>query len=149
VAKAAKLTGEALDDVRRSVGTLRTDRARPPLPEAVKQLAVHADPVPVVAIEGSPRPLAPAIEHALFRAVQEGLTNIHKHARATNALVRLDYREPQRVRLELADNGVGAAATPVGFGLTGLRERIEVLGGRVESGNRAGGGFALTVEVPA
>ena len=151
IEKAAKLTGEALDDVRRSVGTLRTDAARPPLPEAVRQLATHGEPVPLVTIEGTPRPLSPTVEHALFRAAQEGLTNIRKHARATNALVRLDFRAPQSVRLELSDNGVGAppvAARP-GFGLTGLRERIEVLGGRVEAANRASGGFALTVEVPA
>ncbi len=151
VEKAAKLTGEALDDVRRSVGALRTDTARPPLPEAVRQLAALGDPLPTVRIEGTPRPLPPAVEHALFRATQEGLTNIRKHARATTALVRLDFRESSRVRLELADNGVGAAGANAssGFGLTGLRERIEVLGGRVESGNRLEGGFALTIEVPA
>jgi signal transduction histidine kinase len=148
VAKAAKLTGEALDDVRRSVGALRTDAPRPPITDTVKELAAHGEPVPAITIEGDPRPLAPAIEHALFRAAQEGLTNIRKHARATTALVRLDFREPQRVRLELSDNGVGAAGQPTGFGLTGIRERIEVLGGKVESGNRAGGGFVLTVEVP-
>ncbi len=150
VEKAAKLTGEALDDVRHSVGALRTDTARPPLAEAVKQLAALGEPVPAIAIDGTPRPLAPAVEHALFRAAQEGLTNIRKHARATNAVVRLDFREPSRVRLELADNGVGANGTHgAGFGLTGLRERIELLGGRVESGDRAGGGFALSIEVPA
>lgn len=148
VEKAAKLTGEALDDVRRSVGTLRTDTSRPPLSEAVKQLAAHGEPVPVVVIEGAPRALAPAIEHALFRAAQEGLTNIRKHARATTALLRLDFRKPQRVRLELSDNGVGTAGGTAGFGLTGIRERIELLGGKVESGNRAGGGHSLTVEVP-
>lgn len=150
VLKAAKLTGEALDDVRRSVGALRTDTARPPLPAALKHLATLGEPVPALAFEGTPRPLPPAVEHALFRAAQEGLTNIRKHARATTALVRLDFREPQRVRLELADNGVGANGTNgTGYGLTGLRERVELLGGTVESGNRASGGFALTVEVPA
>jgi signal transduction histidine kinase len=150
IVKAAKLTGEALDDVRRSVGALRTDAARPPLPEAMKELAALGEPVPAIAIEGTPRPLSPAIEHALFRAAQEGLTNIRKHARATTASMRLDFREPQRVRLELADNGIGTAGTnDAGFGLTGLRERIELLGGKVQSGNRAGGGFTLSIEVPA
>lgn len=149
VTKAAKLTGEALDDVRRSVGALRSDTARRPLPEAIKELAAHGQPVPVVTIEGATRPLPSAIEHALFRAAQEGLTNIRKHSQATNALLRLDFREPQRVKLELSDNGVGSAGPGTGFGLTGLRERIELLGGKVESGNRAGGGFALTIEVPA
>jgi signal transduction histidine kinase len=149
VDKAAKLSAEALDDVRRSVGALRTDTIRPPLPEALRELAAHGEPVPTLAIEGEPRPLAPGVEHALFRAAQEGLTNIRKHARATSALVRLDFRSPQRVVLELADNGVGAGPGAGGFGLRGLRERIEVLGGSVDSGNRIEGGFALRVEVPA
>lgn len=152
VEKAAKLTAEALDDVRHSVGSLRTDRSRPPLAEAVKQLVAHGEPPATLAIEGSPRPLAPAAEHALFRAAQEGLTNIRKHAQATTALLTLDFRDAARVRLEISDNGRGAAretAGAPGFGLTGLRERIELLGGKVESGNRLEGGFALRVEVPA
>jgi len=152
VEKAARLTAEALDDVRRSVGSLRADAPRPPLPDALRQLATHGEPVPSVAIEGTPRPLPPAVEHALFRAAQEGLTNIRKHARATTALVRLDFRDAQRVQLELADNGIGRAPAPAaggGFGLTGLRERIELLGGTVSAANRLEGGFALRVEVPA
>lgn len=152
VEKAAKLTAEALDDVRRSVGTLRTDAKRPPLCDAVKQLAAHAEPHATIAVEGTPRPLSSSIEHALFRAVQEGLTNIRKHARATQALISLDFTDPQRVRLELADNGIGQnGSTPPhsGFGLTGLRERIELLGGTVEAANRLEGGFTLRVEVPA
>jgi signal transduction histidine kinase len=150
VVKAAKLAAEALDDVRRSVGTLRTDTARPPLPDALRELATHGEPVPTLSIEGAPRPLAPGVEHALFRAAQEGLTNIRKHARATQALVRLDFRTPSRIVLELSDNGIGApAAAASGFGLQGLRERIEVIGGTVDAANRLEGGFALRVEVPA
>jgi len=150
VEKAAKLTAEALDDVRRSVGALRTDAPRLPLPEALRELVAHGEPVPTLAIEGAPRPIAPGIEHALFRAAQEGLTNIRKHARATSALVRLDFRTPSRVVLELSDNGVGANGAPgSGFGLQGLRERIEVIGGKVDAANRLEGGFALRVEVPA
>ncbi len=150
VQKAAKLTAEALDDVRRSVGTLRTDVTRPPLPDALRELASHGEPVPTLAIEGSPRPLTPAVEHALYRAAQEGLTNIRKHARATSALVRLDFRPPTRIVLELSDNGVGRQGDSAsGFGLQGLRERIEVIGGTVDAANRIEGGFALRVEVPA
>ena len=148
---AARLTGEALDDVRRSVGSLHADVARPPLPEAIRQLAAHGEPVPTVTIEGTPRPFPPAIEHALFRATQEGLTNIRKHARASDARLCLDFREPRCVRLVLADNGVGVSpgAGPAGCGLTGLRERIALIGGHVEAANRADGGFVLTIEVPA
>ncbi|AOS43292.1 Sensor histidine kinase LiaS [Lacunisphaera limnophila] len=151
VTKAAKLSAEALDDVRHSVGALRTDTGRPPLPEALRELAGHGDPVPTLTIEGEPRTLAPGVEHALYRAAQEGLTNIRKHARATHAQLRLDFRTPHTLRLELADNGIGTGpdADQTGFGLRGLRERIAVLGGKVESGNRREGGFQLRVEVPA
>lgn len=151
VVKAARLASEALDDVRRSVGALRADASRPPLPDALKELVAQGSPVPTFAVEGAPRPLSSAVEHALFRAAQEGLTNIRKHARATNALLVLDFRLPQRIRLELSDNGVGISkpSSQPGFGLVGLRERIELLGGQIETANRLNGGFALTVEVPA
>lgn len=149
--KSAKLAAEALDDVRRSVGTLRTDATRPPLPEALRQLAAQGEPAPALAVEGPPRDLPSAVEHALYRAAQEGLTNIRKHAGATTALLTLDFRPAGRVRLEVSDNGRGLNGSPVnsGFGLIGLRERIELLGGTVTSGNRLEGGFALVVEVPA
>lgn len=150
VQKATRLAAEALDDVRRSVGALRTDTTRPPLPEALRELAALGEPVPTLAIEGAPRSIPPGVEHALYRAAQEGLTNIRKHARATHALVRLDFRTPARVVLELSDNGVGTSTNSThGFGLRGLRERIAVIGGTVDAANRLEGGFALRVEVPA
>ncbi|MEO6995781.1 MAG: sensor histidine kinase, partial [Lacunisphaera sp.] len=126
ILKAASLSGEALDDVRRSVGALRADTGRPPLPEALKELVAQGSPIPTFAVEGAPRTLTSTVEHALFRAAQEGLTNIRKHARATSALLILDFRTPQRIRLELSDNGIGTTHQPPGsgFGLTGLRERI-------------------------
>lgn len=150
VEKAARLTAEALEDVRRSVGTLRTDTPPPPLVDAVRRLAAHGEPRPEVVVTGTPRPLRPAAEHALFRTAQEGLTNIRKHAGATTALIALDFRDPADVRLEISDNGRGAHAAPTGgYGLTGIRERIELLGGEVQSGNRLEGGFSLRVTVPA
>jgi signal transduction histidine kinase len=150
VEKAARLTADALEDVRRSVGSLRADAPREPLADAIRQLARHGDPVPTVAIEGKPRPLPPAIEHALFRAAQEGLTNIRKHAKATSALLLLDFRSPHRVSLEMTDNGAGRNGVEKAgcFGLIGLRERIELLGGTVNAANRLDGGFTLKVEVP-
>jgi signal transduction histidine kinase len=150
IAKAAALTGEALDDVRRSVGSLRTDTARPPLPVALQSLVHDAGLPVVVRVEGVIRPIAPGVEHALFRAAQEGLTNIRKHAGATAAEVLLDFRAPHRMTLAFTDNGRGSdGATAAGFGLRGIHERLEVLGGTVQSGNRPTGGFSLTIEVPA
>jgi signal transduction histidine kinase len=150
VVKASRLAGEALDDVRRSVGALRTDAARPPLPEALESLSAEIGLPVVIKVDGAVRNLAPAVEHALFRSAQEGLTNIRKHAHATAAEVALDYRPEDRVVLAVVDNGRGAShSTNGGFGLRGIRERIQLLGGRVEAGNRADGGFALRIEVPA
>ncbi len=150
VTKAAQLTAEALDDVRRSVGTLRTDATRPPLPESLRCLSQEIGLPVTVRIEGTARALPPNIEHALFRSAQEGLTNIHKHAAATAAELILDFRSPERLTLSLTDNGRGATITSsmTGFGLIGIRERIEVLGGRFIAANRPAGGFALTIEVP-
>lgn len=152
VQKAAKLSADALDDVRRSVGAFRSDHVRPPLPDAVRALVSEAALPVDVRVEGDLRPLPPAVEHAIFRAAQEALTNIRKHAAATAATLRLDFSQPQRLVLEVADNGRGCrGAVPEsgqGFGLQGMRERIEVLGGRVSSENRPEGGFLLTVEVP-
>ncbi|HTZ19726.1 MAG TPA: sensor histidine kinase [Opitutaceae bacterium] len=155
VETAARLAGEALDDVRRSVGALRTDATRPPLAEALRQLASATTPPPGLNIEGTPRTLSAAVEHALYRCAQEGLTNIRKHAAATATDLILDFRDPARLRFSLLDNGRGATPAPgdpadkPGYGLRGLRERIELLGGTVVAGNRPGGGFALVVEVPA
>ena len=153
VVKAAKLAGDALDDVRRSVGALRTDTARPPLPEALRALAQETGLPVTVRVEGPVRALPPGVEHALYRSAQEGLTNIRKHAAASAAEVALDFRSADRVTFAVTDNGHGVVATGDaaggGVGLRGIRERIEVLGGRVDSGNRRDGGFALTIEVPA
>lgn len=150
IRKAAQLTGDALDDVRRSVGALRTDTARPPLPEALQTLVQDAGLPVTLRLAGATRPLAAGLEHALYRAAQEGLTNIRKHAGATAAELALDFTSAGKVSLSVADNGRGANGTAAGgFGLTGIRERIEVLGGRVQAGNQPGGGYLLTVEVPA
>jgi signal transduction histidine kinase len=141
--------------VRRSVGTLAADAARPTLIDTIRQLAHDCDGAATVQIEGQPRPLAAAAEHALFRTAQEGLTNVRKHAGATAATLTLDFRDPRRVRLTLVDNGRGdtaALAAPgagSGFGLRGLRERIALLGGQVSTGPAPAGGFALTAELPA
>lgn len=150
VLKAAKLTGDALDDVRRSVSALRTDGPLMPLPEALRALTVESGLPATVRLEGTVRPVPPGIEHALFRSAQEALTNIRKHAGAAATEVLLDFRAPGRVSLAITDNGRGVNGTPAaGFGLVGIRERIEMLGGRVISGNRPGGGYALTIEVRA
>jgi signal transduction histidine kinase len=152
VAKAQGLVRDALVEVRRSVGALQADSVPVPLTARLNGLALATDGWgAAVSLEvcGESRALAPEVEHALFRATQEGLTNARKHAQAQSVLVMLDYRDSRRVFVRVTDDGRGAAAGPAGHGLAGLRERIAGLGGRVVAESQPGGGFRLQVEIPA
>ncbi len=151
IGKATRLSRDALADVRRSVGSLRSDDQPLSLADALRDLTTDAG-VPVeLEISGPPRKLSSAADHALFRAAQEGLTNIRKHAAAQRSWIRLDFADPARTRLTIEDNGVGSPTkhNSAGFGLKGMHERVELLGGSVTTGNRDDGGFSLQVEVPA
>jgi PAS domain S-box-containing protein len=102
--------------------------------------------------------LHPDIEIALFRAVQESLTNIHKHANCTLVDIRMT-QEAKQVRLEIHDNGHGIpeerlkrlleGAAEVGVGIAGMRERFRELGGSLElRSTRRGTAVILTVPIP-
>jgi signal transduction histidine kinase len=150
LAKAQAQSGQALAEVRRSVGALREQR--PALAEALRTLAAEATEAGVqteLEVLGAPRALRTEVEESLFRAAQEGLTNVRKHADATRSAVVLDYRDDELVRLEVRDDGRGIPAEQgAGFGLTGLRERAANLGGRMSLEPAGTSGLTLTVEVP-
>jgi signal transduction histidine kinase len=99
-------------------------------------------------IVGSERRLSPAKEFAVYRALQEAITNVAKHAHAHCVRVRLEFT-PSRVRLDVTDDGVGTANVQHGFGLRGIAERLEAVGGRLELSSAPGRGFHLCVEVDA
>ena len=153
LAKAQRQATEALAEVRRSVAALREPRALPPLPEALKGLAedTSAAGVPTeLAVTGTVRPLAEDVEESLYRAAQEGLTNVRKHAGAASARLAVDYGADGAVRLEVRDDGRGTGELRgEGFGLLGLRERAERLGGRLEVESAPGAGTTLRMAVPA
>lgn len=152
LAKAQNMAQEALGDVRRSVAALRlapTDRQ--PLPDVLATLTdeTQASGVPATfTVVGTPRLLGPQAEQTLYRAAQEGLTNVRKHAAASRATLTLDYRDPQSVRLVVQDDGRGANVTDSGFGLLGLRERMHLLGGNLRIDTAPDAGLTLTAEVP-
>jgi signal transduction histidine kinase len=98
-------------------------------------------------VEGTPQQLSPALELSAFRIVQEALTNVLKHARASRASVRVRYAR-DALELEVADDGVGAATTDGGRGLVGMRERAALFGGEIAAGTRPGGGFAVRARMP-
>jgi signal transduction histidine kinase len=151
LAKAQQQSEEALAAVRRSVRALREPRSTGPLPEALGLLAEEASAAGVptrLEVSGTPRPLPDESHEALYRAAQEGLTNVRKHARATRADVLLDYGG-SAVRVEVRDDGAGTSGAPSqGFGLVGLRERAAHLGGRLQVESAPGQGCTLTMEVP-
>ena len=98
-------------------------------------------------VEGTPQQLSPALELSAFRIVQEALTNVLKHARASRASVCVRYGR-DALELEVADDGVGAVTTDGGRGLVGMRERAALFGGEIAAGSRPGGGFAVHARMP-
>ncbi len=106
-------------------------------------------------ITGQSRRLPPKIETTLYRIAQEAITNVAKHAQATHVSIRLHF-DKQEVTLHVSDDGVGmdvavarqAAASGTGWGLAGIRERIELVRGRLDIRSSPGNGTELCVEVP-
>lgn len=91
---------------------------------------------------------SPAAQVAIYRMVQEALTNVARHADATRVSVRV-RREQDGLTIAIADNGRGAAAAPAPhLGLLGMNERIAELGGTLEIETRPAAGFRLTARLP-
>jgi signal transduction histidine kinase len=103
--------------------------------------------------EGQVRPLPPMVERTAYRVVQEALTNVGKHAGRVGTEVVLRYL-PGAIEVTVRSDPGGADLDRLGvagggFGLVGLRERVELLGGRFEATRRLDGGFAVTARIPA
>jgi signal transduction histidine kinase len=93
---------------------------------------------------------APETETTVYRIVQESLTNVTKHARAEGVEVEVRY-EDNEIRIAVADDGVGMDPEDKsngGFGLTGMRERVELAGGELEVGPNAAGGTLVSARLP-
>ena len=153
---------QTLTEMRHLVGILREDEdeARQPLPR-LERLPVLIDEARVggltvdLAVEGSPVELPAGLELAAYRLIEEALTNVRKHAPTSHVWVRLCY-EPDRLRIEVSDDGgpSGAAAAAArhaadpGHGLIGMRERVQVYGGRMQTRTMPGGGFRVEATLP-
>ncbi|MFJ9787784.1 sensor histidine kinase [Amycolatopsis sp. NPDC101161] len=147
LAKAQEQAENALSEVRRSVKALREPRSTP-LPDALRALVSEAGVPAELTVSGAERPLPDEQREALFRTAQEGLTNVRKHAEAAHVDLVLDYADAS-VRVSVRDDGVGTdGEEPAGFGLVGLRERADQLGGKLAFTSAPGEGSALSMEVP-
>jgi ligand-binding sensor domain-containing protein/signal transduction histidine kinase len=156
--QARSLARESLDEARRSVWNLRSsalDGGDLPaaLAETAKRLAAGTEVQTQVQVSGTYRQLSRTVEDNLLRIGQEAMTNAIKHAQATQLQVDLKF-EPQHLRLSVRDNGSGFAETTQRgerdghFGLVGIKERAEQLGGRLSIHSRPQEGTEIVVEVP-
>lgn len=147
---------QALVDLRRLLGLLREQDADPeglvPQPgladldgliNQVRSAGIEIK----LDVEGTPRPLPPAVDLSAFRLVQEALTNTLKHARASTAVVGVRYAA-DALHIEVVDDGVGGNGAGKGHGLVGMRERIALYGGKLEYGRRSNGGFRVHALLP-
>ncbi|HZU76003.1 MAG TPA: ATP-binding protein, partial [Dehalococcoidia bacterium] len=103
-----------------------------------------------IEITGGERPLPAAVDLAAYRIVQEALTNVLRHAHARHACIRLAYNEGG-VEVEVSDDGRGLGTGPRsegGRGLRGMAERAAAVGGSVEAGPAADGGFRVLARLP-
>ena len=146
---------EALAEMRRLVGVLRTPEEAPalvpqPSLEHVKKLVEQTREAGLptqLNVEGEASALPAGIDLTAYRLVQEGLTNALKHANATQAEVLVRY-EPDAVELVVRDNGNGSGnGGGSGHGLVGMRERVAVCGGKLEAGPTLRG-YELRARLP-
>lgn len=149
---------ETLAGLRRAVGALR--RAEPgsdaaPLDPApgladVERLVAATSGAGIrvdVRWGGERRQIPADIDLSAFRIIQEALTNVVRHAGVTECRVSVDYRDDDLL-IEVIDEGRGCAAVDGGYGIAGMRERVELLHGDLTAGPRAGGGFRVTARLP-
>jgi signal transduction histidine kinase len=154
--KAHHLAASGLDEARRAIATQRGDEL--PGPERIGTLAAafgEQSGLPVeLEIHGAPHELASEARLAVYRTAQEALTNIRKHATAARVAVHLDYL-PDSTVLVVEDHAIPGSPPPVelgsnggGYGLTGMRERAELLGGQLDAAPTSTG-FRVELRLPA
>jgi signal transduction histidine kinase len=150
-----------VDDVRRICGSLR-----PPtidslglgaaLQSYTRDWSARAGVAVVLNLDQQLGRLPEALELSIFRLVQEGLSNVRKHAHATEVRVELRHTSPRTLMIAIADNGCGlphgfdlaALAAEGHYGLLGISERVALLEGRLSVQNQPGGGVLLQVALP-
>jgi signal transduction histidine kinase len=159
MATVADTARSALGELRRMLGLLRSDSGRAPQPNlgAVDDLVASvrgAGLVVELRTTGPARPVDGVVGVTAYRIVQEALTNVLRHADARRACVDLAF-EADALVVRVSDDGRGPrAARPAaadrggGHGLVGMRERVSVLGGRLETGPAPAGGFAVEARLP-
>ncbi|MGB8955528.1 MAG: sensor histidine kinase, partial [Tumebacillaceae bacterium] len=146
------LARSALQEVRLSVRAIRDeDGPEASLIDALRKLlsdfSEMSDMAAHLHVQGHPGVIGQALQPALYRIVQESLTNAKRHGSAGNASVTLTCTD-QKVTLEIGDDGIGSGEIAPGFGLINMRERVEEQGGTIQFASEAGRGFCVSVTFP-
>ncbi|WP_229068826.1 histidine kinase [Actinoplanes sp. DH11] len=146
---------DALTDLRGVLGALRTEdtgSGTAPVLRPVEQLAEEARAAGQnvdLTVVGRPDQAPTTHRLAVYRIVQEALTNVRKHAGRAPATVIVDYRPPETtVEVTNAAGAPAIATVSSGYGLVGLRERITALGGRLDAGRTGSGHWSLAGRIP-
>ncbi|MGI5488162.1 sensor histidine kinase [Microtetraspora malaysiensis] len=144
---------EATRELRATLEALRDDDTTPPhgldhVPELVKRARTSGLDT-TLTVEGERCDVPAAVDRTAYRIVQESLTNVARHAAATTASVRIDYR-PDALAVRVDDDGKAApgSAPMPGIGLLGMHERVTALGGHLRAEPRDEGGFTVQAELP-
>ena len=146
---------DALAELRTTLGMFRDPAGEPPTPtpgldrldDLVGALRAAGRRIEVVRSPADEGLLPAAVDQAAFRIVQEGLTNVVRHAGEARATVRV-VRRPDALVVEVSDDGPGASRLEEGNGIRGMRERAASLGGTVTFGPGARRGFVLRADLP-
>jgi signal transduction histidine kinase len=148
---------EALAEMRRMVAVLRADGQAPDLEpppgladvdRLVERFRAAGLPV-TLTVTGAPSQLAPGLDLTAYRLVQEGLTNVLRHAAGPQRADVVIAYGGGSIELAVRDDGRPVVAdSPPGHGLLGMRERVAVYGGRLVARAREGGGFELLATLP-
>jgi signal transduction histidine kinase len=151
VERAHRLAREGLDETRRAVGALRGDSLPGPdgLARLVDDFRAESGTPSRLQVDGEPIALTSEAQLALYRTAQEALTNVRKHARATSVEVVLRYT-PEGAELiveDVAPQAVENGTARRGYGLLGMRERAELVGGTLEAG-QSQTGFRVRLWLP-
>jgi signal transduction histidine kinase len=144
--RAHHLAATGLAEARQAIAALRGDAL--PGPERLRELA-DAFPNATLTVRGEPREHSSEARLALYRTAQEALTNVRKHSAADRVEISLDYGG-DGTTLVVVDHGPGApviVGAGGGYGLTGMRERAELLGGRL-SAEPTADGFRVELWLP-
>ena len=146
---------DALVELRRLLNAVRPDAASAPAPPQPGLAHVDdlAEPLRAAGLkvaithEGTAGELPPGVDICAYRIVQEALTNTLRHAHATLVEVTF-FHGPDAIEIDVTDDGRATMVTGTGFGLIGMRERASLLGGTLEAGPTAHGGYRVHARLP-